>query len=89
MTWQPLRLIVGGVGPADFGAFIPIDAQPAKAVQDRRQGRFDVALLVGIVDPQLKLPAVPPGEEPIEERRADAADMQIARRAGSEASANH
>jgi hypothetical protein len=46
-------------------------------------------LLVGIVDPQQKLAAVPPREKPIEERRPDAADVQVTRRTGSETSANH
>ena len=33
---QPLRLIVRRVRPADLGPFVPVDAQPAQAVEDRR-----------------------------------------------------
>src|SRR5438128_622762 len=32
---------------------------------------------------------MPPGKEPVEQRRADAADVQIARRAGSKTCADH
>ena len=39
-----------------------------------------VPLGVGIVDPQQELPAVLPGEQPVEQRRAHAADVQIAGR---------
>ena len=44
---------------------------------------------VGVVDPQQELPAVPPREQPIEQRRAHAADVQIAGRTGSETCADH
>ena len=75
--------------PADFGPFVPIDAQPAKAVQNRRQRRSTFRSGVGVVDAQQELAAMPPGKQPIEQRRANAADVQIAGRAGSETSANH
>ena len=75
--------------PADFGPFVPIDSQPAKAVQDGGQCRLDVPLGVGVVDAQQKLSAMPPGEQPIEQGRADAADVQISGRTGSKTSANH
>ncbi len=74
--------------PADFGPFVPVDAQPAEAVQDRRERRLDVPLLIGVVDPQQELPAVLPGEQPVEQRRAHAADVQVAGRTGGETGAN-
>ena len=85
---QPLRLIVRPIRPADFGAFVPIEPDPVQAVQDRRERFVDVSLRVGVVDPQNELPALPFGEQPIEQRRPHAADVQVAGRAGGEASAN-
>ena len=80
---QPLRLEVRAARPAAAAAvvgrpFVPIDAQPLEAVENRLQGLGHVPLGVGVVDPQQELPAVLPGKEPVEQRRADAADVQIA-----------
>ncbi len=89
VTRKPLRLVVGPVRAADLGPFVPIDPQPLQAVEDRRQGFLDVPLLVGIVDPQDELAAVPPGKEPAEQSRADPTNMEVARRAGSKPRADH
>ena len=86
---QPLRLIIRRMRAADFGAFVPIDPQPAEAVQDRGQRRLDIPLLIGVVDPQQELPAMPPGKQPTEQRRAHAADVQISGRTGSKTGADH
>ena len=51
-----------------------------QAVEDRLQRLFDVPLLIGVVDPQDELPAVLPGEEPIEQRGAYPADVQVSGR---------
>ena len=85
---QPLRLIIRSERPADSRAFVPVDPQPVQAVEDRLQRLFDVPLLIGVVDPQDELPAVLPGEKPIEQRGADAANVQIAGGTGSESGAN-
>jgi hypothetical protein len=74
--------------PTDFGALIPIEPEPAESVQNWGEGRFDVPLLIGIVDPQQELPAVLAGEKPIEQRRPHAADVKIAGGAGSESRAD-
>ena len=37
---------------ADLGAFVPINPHPAEAGQDHADGLLDVALLVGVVDPE-------------------------------------
>ena len=89
ITIGPLRLIIRRVRPADLRAFVPIDAQPAQPVQDRRQRLLDVPLLVGVVDPQDELPAVLPGEQPAKKRGANAADVKISGRTGCESSADH
>ena len=78
-----LRLVIGAVRPADLGALVPVDAEPAEAVEDGLQGLGHVALLVGVVDAQDELAAVLAGEQPVEQGRADAADVQIAGRAGA------
>jgi hypothetical protein len=57
-------------------------------VQNGRERRLDVSLLIGVVDPQQELPAMPPREQPIEQRRPHAADVKIPGRAGSKSSAN-
>ena len=75
--------------PADLGALVPVEAEPAEAVQDRLQRLGHVALLVGVVDAQDELAAVLAGEQPVEQGRADAADVQIAGRAGGETRADH
>ena len=85
---QPLRLVIGGERPAHFRPLVPVDAQPAQAVEDRLQGLLDVPLLVGVVDPQDELPAVLPGEEPIEKRGADSADVEVSGGAGGESGAD-
>jgi len=52
-----LGLEVRRVGAADFGAFVPQDAEPAEAVEDGLQGFGAVAFGVGIVDAEDELPA--------------------------------
>jgi len=76
------------MGATDFGAFIPIEAQPAKAVEDRLERGFDIALLVGVVDTKNKLAPLPSCKEPIEQRGANAADVQKTGGTGSEAGAD-
>ena len=55
-----LRLEVGSVRAADFGPLVPVDAEPAEAVEDRLQRFGPIALGVGIVDAQDEL--VRPGD---------------------------
>jgi hypothetical protein len=54
-------------------------------VEDRLDRRLGRAGLVGILDPQQELAAVVAGEQPVEQRGARAADMQVARSARGEA----
>ncbi len=89
VTFCSLGLIVRPVRPPHVRAFVPVDPQPAKTVQNGLQRLLDIPPLVRVVDPQQELTAVVPGEQPVEEGRADAADVQIAGRAGSETGANH
>ena len=84
----PLRLVIGSVGAADFGAFVPVDSQPSKAGENRLQSFLNITLLVGVVDAQNELPVVMPGEQPVEQSSPHTADMKVARRAGCKSSSN-
>ena len=85
---QALRLEVGAVRPADLRAFVPVEAEPAQALEDGVEGLGDEARLVGVLDAQHEAAAFVTGEEPVEESGAYVADVRDARRAGSEANAN-
>jgi len=81
-------LVIGRIGPVDFGALVPVETKPSEPVQDRAQRLGDVPLGVGVVDPQQELATVPSGEQPVKQGRTDAADVEIAGRAGCEAGAD-
>src|SRR5439155_1796259 len=68
---------------------VPVDAEPVKPVEYRLDRLGPIPHLVGVVDAEDELAAVPPGVEPVETRRADAADVQVAGRARGEAGAGH
>ena len=61
---------------------IPGKAEPAQIGFDRSSMLGLGALGVGIVDPQQQFAAGFAGEQPVDERGADIAEMQSARRAG-------
>ena len=84
----PLRLVVRRVRAAHLRPLVPVDAQPAEAVENRPQRRRDVAPPVGVVDAQDEPPPVTAREQPVEQRRADAAYVEVAGRARSESGAN-
>ena len=85
---QPLGLQVGTAGAADAGALVPVEAQPLHAAQDRLVGGVGAALLVGVLDAQDEGAARLAGVEPVEQGRARAAHVQVARGAGREAQAD-
>ena len=57
---------------------IPIEPEPRQAVHDGADRVLGGTGAVGILDPEQEFAAVVAGKEPIEERGAGAADMQIA-----------
>ena len=71
------RLFVGG------------QAQPLHALEDGLHGRVGRALAVGVLDAQQVAAAVAARIQPGEQRRAGAADMEVAGGAGGEASGDH
>ena len=85
---QSLGLAVGGVRPADVGAFVPVEAEPAEALHDAVFRTGDGALLVGVFDAEDECAAVMAGEEPVEEGGAEAADVKLAGGAGAESDAD-
>mgnify|MGYP000246353718 CR=1 FL=1 len=69
-------------------AFVPIEIEPAHAVEDGLHGFGRGAGHVGILDAQDEIAAVTPGIGPREQRRARPPDVQIAGGAGGEAGAD-
>ena len=64
---------------------VPRQAEPGEPIQDRRDRRLGRARAVGVLDAQQVLAAVMLGEEPVEQGRSGAADMQVAGGRGGEA----
>ena len=58
--------------------FVPLQAQPAQSLEDGLDAGLGVALDIGVVQPQHHGSVVVAGIEPIEDKRARAADMQKA-----------
>ncbi len=70
MAWRTLEL--------RDRRLVGVEAQPMKSVDDRPDRRFGRALAVRVLDPQQHLAARLAGVQPVEERRARAADVKIA-----------
>ncbi len=85
---RPLRLVVGSVRPAYARPLIPVDAEPLQAVENRLEGCVDVPFGVGVVDPEDELAAPLACEKPVEQRRADTADVKVAGGARRESGAD-
>ena len=77
------------MGAADLRAFVPVETEPAQAVEDALDHLRRRALGVGVFDAQHEHAAEPPREQPVEEGRAGAADVQVAGGRWSEADADH
>jgi hypothetical protein len=66
-------------------AFIPIEAEPGKAVQNRVDGFFGGPYLICVFDAEDEFPSLVAGHQPIKKGRAGSSYMQITRRAGGKA----
>src|SRR5439155_26102295 len=64
---------------------VPVELEPAQRVEDLLDVLGCRALAVGVLDPQHELALLPPREEPVVQRRARAADVQLACWGGGEA----
>ena len=67
---------------------IPVDPEPLKRVLDLLGRVRDFPADVGVLDPQQALASAAAREQPVEEERAHAADVQKSRRAGRHTHAN-
>ncbi len=84
----PLALAVRAVGPPDLGPLVPVEAQPAEGVEKLLVRLLRVAFGVGVLDAEHEVAARVAGVGPVEQRRADQADVRRARGRGAEADAD-
>ena len=84
---RPLRLAVRAVRATLLGPFIRVEPAPREGLPDVVLGAFDVAILVGVLDPENEGTAGLPGEQVVVECRADASDVEGTGRAGRETDA--
>src|SRR4029077_13189825 len=78
MTIEPLRLDVGTKVTADARTLGPLEAEPAQAVENAADHLVGRAFEIGVFDPQHEHAAGAAGKEPVEQRGAGAADVEIA-----------
>ena len=78
VNFRALRLEIRPALSARFRPLIPLQAKPFKAGEYFLERLWLESLLVGVFDAQDKGTALMAGEQKIEQRRAGAADMQIA-----------
>jgi len=69
------------------GPYAPVEAEPPQTVENPVHHRIRGSLDVSVFDPQDEDAAVPAGEQPVEERGACAANVEVAGRRGSETNA--
>ena len=84
-----LRLSIRRVGPADVGPFVPLQPQPAEIIEHHLLRPARGARHIGIFDSDDELATMMAGEEPVEDRRARATDMQVAGGRRRESDAGH
>ena len=88
VNFQPVRLLIGGVRPLDLRPFVPVNVQPAQAVQNGLDRSLNQPVLVGIFNAYNKLSAMVTGEKPVEQCGSDVADMGLSRGAGGVSDTN-
>jgi hypothetical protein len=81
-----LRLKIGAAIATYFWALIPIDAKPFESIKNGLKCLGPVPFGIGIIDAQNELAAIPLREQPVEQRRANTANMQVTCGAGGKAS---
>ena len=84
---EPLRLEVRAVRAVDLRPLVPVEAEPAQAVENSLDHVVRRAFDVGVFDAQHEDAAQLAREQPVEERGARAADVEVAGGRGSEADA--
>src|SRR6185436_10570923 len=86
---EAFGLEVRAIGTANLRALVPVDAEPAEPVEDPFDHLVRRALDVRVLDAEDEDAAEPSRVQPVEERGARAADMQIPGRRWGEADADH
>src|SRR5699024_1942468 len=71
-----LRLTVASSAPADLDALVPVQAQPFQGLDDLAEALLGVPSGVGVLDPEDELPTGVLGVGPVEQGRADHADVR-------------
>ena len=84
----PIRAVVTAPARAILGTLVPIHPEPREALIDQLEELLAVALLVRVLDAQNEHAAGVARVEPVEQRRAGAADVKETRGTGSEANAD-
>ena len=86
---EPLGEVARLVHPVELEGDrpVPVDPEPAQRLLDLLDRLGDLAARVGVLDPQQALAALLAREQPVEEERAHAADVEEAGRARSHADA--
>ena len=85
---EAIALAIGCVRAADIGTLVPIDAEPLEIVEKLVLEARLAARKIGVLDAQHHDAAGLTGKEPVEERSAGVADVQLSRRRRSEANAD-
>src|SRR5262249_34262399 len=88
MSIKPLRLEIRAMVAADRRTFVPVQTEPAQAVENPLNHRVGRSFRVGVFDAEDEHAARPPCIEPVEERSARPTDMQVAGWRWSEANAD-
>ena len=80
---QAARLGLAALHPIELEGDlpVPVEPEPGERLLDLLGRLGDLAPGVGVLDAQVELAALVPGEEPVEERGANAADVEEAGRA--------
>src|SRR5262249_45573487 len=84
---EALHLAVGAMRAAHLGPLVPGEAEPAHVAEDDLLVLRGAALLVGVLDAEDEGAARAARPEPVEERGADAPDVEVAGGRGGEAEA--
>src|SRR6185436_14563814 len=78
ITIEAFGLKVRPVRAVNLGALVPIETEPAHAVEDSLDHFWRRSLDVGVLDAKDQCAAEAAGKEPVEERGSSAANMEIA-----------
>src|SRR3954452_12985681 len=74
---QTLRLTIRPVRPVDVGPLVPVETEPTQIAQDRGLRLAPRSFGIGVFDPQDERAALAAREQPVEERRARIADVEL------------